>query len=77
METPKEPDMGTQLQHEYAVEAEGLKKSFGYHRVLTGVSFKAQRGEHLVILGQNGCGKTTLINILADGLPAHSGKGSN
>ena len=57
--------MGPQLKNEYAVEAEGLKKSFGYHRVLAGVSFKAYRGEHLVILGRNGCGKTTLLNILA------------
>ena len=65
LETLGEPNMGPQLKNEYAVEAEGLKKSFGYHHVLTGVSFKAQRGEHLVILGGNGCGKTTLINILA------------
>jgi ABC-type multidrug transport system ATPase subunit len=65
LETIREPDMKPQLKSEYAVEAEGLKKSFGYHRVLTGVSFKVHRGEHLVILGGNGCGKTTLINILA------------
>ena len=60
-----EPNREPQFKNEYAVEAEGIKKSYGYHHVLTGVSFKAQRGEHLVILGGNGCGKTTLINILA------------
>jgi heme exporter protein A len=53
------------LKIEYAVEAEGIIKSFGYHHVLNGVNFKAQRGEYLVILGGNGSGKTTLINILA------------
>ena len=47
------------------VEVEGLSKSFGYRRVLSGLSFKIAAGEHLVILGRNGCGKTTLINILA------------
>jgi heme exporter protein A len=49
----------------FAAEAVGLKKSYGYHRVLNGVNFNLRSGEHLVIVGRNGCGKTTLINILA------------
>jgi ABC-type multidrug transport system ATPase subunit len=62
------------LKIEYAVEAEGLKKSFGYHHVLNGVTFKSPRGEHLVILGGNGCGKTTLLNILATICHPYQGK---
>jgi len=62
------------LKIEYAVEAEGIKKSFGYHHVLNGVNFKAQRGEYLVILGGNGSGKTTLINILATICHPYQGK---
>jgi ATP-binding cassette subfamily B protein/subfamily B ATP-binding cassette protein MsbA len=40
---------------------------FHYHprrRVLRGVSFQIQAGETLAIVGANGCGKTTLINLL-------------
>lgn len=33
--------------------------------VISGVSFKVQKGEHFCILGGNGTGKTTLLNILA------------
>jgi len=32
--------------------------------LLDGVSFEVQEGECVAILGRNGCGKTTLFNIL-------------
>jgi heme ABC exporter ATP-binding subunit CcmA len=56
------------------VEVSGLKKSFGYHRVLTGVAFSLRPGEQLSVMGRNGCGKTTLINILATLLNPSDGK---
>jgi heme exporter protein A len=58
----------------WAVFAEGITKSYGYWRVLTGVCFKVAYGEHLVIIGRNGCGKTTLINILATLSRPNSGR---
>ncbi|MFF9502308.1 ABC-F family ATP-binding cassette domain-containing protein [Streptomyces sp. NPDC014656] len=45
--------------------AVGLAKSYGDHRVLTGVDLAVDRGTRLVVLGLNGSGKTTLLRILA------------
>ncbi len=41
-----------------------LKKSYGSKKVLKGVTFSAQSGQIIGLLGPNGCGKTTLIKIL-------------
>ncbi len=38
----------------------GLFKSMGYVRAVDGVSFDLQRGEAIAIVGESGCGKTTL-----------------
>lgn len=47
------------------VEAKGLTKSFGRHKVLLGVDLKIWKGDFLILFGPNGAGKTTLIKILA------------
>ncbi|WP_331760316.1 ATP-binding cassette domain-containing protein (plasmid) [Streptomyces sp. NBC_01471] len=45
--------------------AVSLTKSYGDHRVLTGVDLAVDRGSRLVFLGLNGAGKTTLLRLLA------------
>ncbi len=45
----------------------------GEHLVLRGVGFGIYRGERLGIAGSNGCGKTTLLKLLARQLPPLSG----
>ncbi|MEY9894712.1 ABC-2 type transport system ATP-binding protein [Catenulispora sp. MAP5-51] len=50
---------------EYAIEATGLRKSYGAHEVLRGVDLRVERGTLLALLGANGAGKTTLVRILA------------
>lgn len=49
----------------WAIEVEGLGKSFGNHRALTGIDLKVSRGEHVTVFGPNGAGKTTLIKVLS------------
>lgn len=46
------------------IEAENLSKSFDGKRLFSDVGFLLKRGEKVFILGENGCGKTTLFRIL-------------
>ena len=43
------------------VEARGVRKSFGDHEVLRGVSFTVERGEIFVLMGPSGSGKSVLL----------------
>lgn len=52
---------------------DGLSKSFGSQILFTDVHFEIKRGEHVAIIGDNGTGKTTLLKILNDLLPADDG----
>ena len=51
----------------------GLKKSFGEKSLFDGVDFSLKRGEHVAIIGDNGTGKTTLLKIINEKLPADEG----
>ena len=55
--------------HPVALEIRGLRKLFstasGYLNVLEGIDCTVPRGQLVCILGRSGCGKTTLLNILA------------
>ena len=58
---------------EYAVEVEGVVKSFGRLRALDGVSLRIRTGEVYGLLGPNGSGKTTLIRALVGLVKPESG----
>jgi ABC-2 type transport system ATP-binding protein len=49
----------------YAIEANGLRKSFGEVTALQGVDLQVERGTMLALLGPNGAGKTTVVRILS------------
>ena len=42
-----------------------IKKSFGEKKVLDSVSLLVKKGERAMIFGMSGCGKTTLLRIVA------------
>ena len=56
------------------IEIKGLCKSYGKKVILDGISFHADRGEQIAIVGDNGAGKTTLLRIMAGILKADSGE---
>lgn len=60
------------------IEVRDLKKSFTIKRankqVLQGVNLEVRKGEIYALLGSNGAGKTTMMNIMSSLLPADSGQ---
>ena len=51
--------------NDVVVQVDGLHKSFKNNDVLKGVNFEIGRGEIFALLGSNGAGKTTVVNILS------------
>jgi ABC-2 type transport system ATP-binding protein len=47
-----------------AVDVSGLRKSYGDHEAVRGITFRIEEGEVFCLLGPNGAGKTTTIEIL-------------
>lgn len=56
------------------LEVKNITKSFGDKEVLKGISFSAEGGKALGLLGRNGAGKTTTIRILMDVFHGDSGE---
>ena len=46
------------------IEVNGLKKSFGHKKVLSGVDISVSAGESLVVIGGSGSGKSVLIKSI-------------
>lgn len=47
-----------------AIQVKGLQKSYKQLHVLKGVDFEVKQGSIFALLGSNGAGKTTIVNIL-------------
>lgn len=47
------------------LSAQNLQSAYGRNEVLKGVTFSVDKGDCVAVLGANGCGKTTLLSILA------------
>ena len=61
------------MSEEYAVEIEGLTKTFGTQTAVDNVSFNIKRGEVFGLLGPNGAGKTTTLRMMTTLLKPTSG----
>ena len=56
------------------VNVENVSHGFGARRILDHVSFKLNKGEHVGLVGANGEGKSTFINILTNNLMPDEGR---
>ena len=65
----KSPRMGGKI-----LEIEKLKKHYGPLSIIDDFSYKFTKGERLGIIGRNGTGKTTFLNLITGLEPADSGK---
>lgn len=61
------------MTEEYAVEINGLTKTFGQQTAVDQVSFNIKRGEVFGLLGPNGAGKTTTLRMMTTLLQPTSG----
>ena len=56
--------MSAATDYTYAIDVQGLVRTFGTVRAVDGVDLKVRRGEIFGFLGPNGAGKTTVIRML-------------
>lgn len=56
------------------IEIEGLRKQFGGLIAVHDVSFSVEEGEIVALLGPNGSGKTTVLNMISGAFPSSAGR---
>jgi ATP-binding cassette subfamily F protein uup len=56
------------------IELHKISKKFKDHVIMDNFSFDFQRGERIGIIGKNGTGKSTFLNLLTGTLPLDAGK---
>jgi len=61
--------MGTKV-----VELHHISKSYGDKKILSNFEYNFNRGERIGIIGKNGTGKSTFLNIITGAIPPDSGK---
>jgi len=61
------------MTNENLLSVRGLSRSFGEHKAIEDLNFEIQRGEVVALLGANGAGKSTTLNIICGNLTADLG----
>ena len=56
------------------LDVKGLTMGFGNKRLFTDLNFLVKRNDRLLIIGPNGCGKSTLIKLMMKKLTATAGR---
>ena len=74
-ETPSEKTAASAVSQgdKYAFKVRDLTKDYDGHVVLSNISFDIPRGKIVGLLGPNGCGKSTLMKILAGVIHDYTG----
>lgn len=57
--------MNEVIQNKSIIEAKHLSYKVGHRYLLQDINWAVNQGEHWVVFGMNGCGKTTLLSIIA------------
>jgi len=57
-----------------AISCVGVERSFGGLRALKGVDLEVRRGEIFGLVGPNGSGKTTMVNVMTGFYPPNKGQ---
>ena len=47
------------------VKLDSISKSFGRNTIVENISLEIEVGERFILLGRSGCGKTTLLRMIA------------
>ena len=53
------------MENKYVLKMEGITKEYFGNKVLKGVELKVRPGEIHALMGENGAGKSTMINIIS------------
>lgn len=56
------------------LKLKNIEKNFGSEEIISNFNMDIESGEFISILGSSGCGKTTMLRIIAGLLPPESGK---
>ncbi|MEO8532003.1 MAG: ABC-F family ATP-binding cassette domain-containing protein, partial [Deltaproteobacteria bacterium] len=56
------------------IDAKGISKTFGNRVIFQDFTFRVFRGDRVALVGPNGMGKTTLLNVLTGEMPPDSGE---
>ncbi|MGC7871311.1 ATP-binding cassette domain-containing protein [Desulfosporosinus sp. SYSU MS00001] len=56
------------------IDFQHIKLSFGSNEVLTDVSFEIKQGERVGLIGRNGTGKSTILNLIIGSLQPEQGQ---
>ena len=64
-ETETDPELGRESSTQPHIRIRGLTKRYGDHVAVADVSLDVFRGELFSLLGASGCGKTTLLRLIA------------
>ena len=56
------------------ISARGIQARIGSSEVLKGIDLEVGPGQLLAVIGANGAGKTSLLRVLSNLLPAHAGE---